>query len=100
MIFFRSSQRALYERLLEEKDRQIALLAEEVDYLRLQLGTAKLRAVEPVNPSDQPVRLEDDLPFVGEAEEDLYHMHEQGIIDNEELDAAVQALRARGGPTE
>ncbi len=34
----RTSRTALYERLLEEKNQQLAVLASEVDWLRAQLG--------------------------------------------------------------
>lgn len=41
----RKSERALYERLLAEKDTHLRILAAEIDWLRAQLGRPSLPAV-------------------------------------------------------
>lgn len=51
----RPSRNALYERLLEEKDAQLALLTEEIDYLRATRGQPSLpRALAPPKSTATP----------------------------------------------
>ena len=51
LLFSRASRDDLYERLLKEKDKQITILAEEIDYLRLQLGIQTRRTAVAKNAS-------------------------------------------------
>lgn len=48
----RNSERALYERLLDEKDKQLRIVIAEVDYLRATRGQPSLPAA--INPSGLP----------------------------------------------
>ena len=52
LLLKRPSRDDLYERLLEERDRQIRILVAEIDWLRAQLGRPSLPAA--VNPSGLP----------------------------------------------
>ncbi|MGE5596442.1 MAG: hypothetical protein ACM3S1_10470 [Hyphomicrobiales bacterium] len=52
MLRRRPSRDALWERLLEERDRQIRILVAEIDWLRAQLGRPSLPAA--INPSELP----------------------------------------------
>lgn len=88
---------ALYERLLEEKDRQITILVDQVDWLRAQLALAG-RAVPaaPLNPTGQPpVERSSTDPLmeaklhVSDEEMDLEAMRESGDLNG--LDAAAIA---------
>lgn len=81
---------ALYERLLKEKDRQIEILADQIDYLRAQLamrGTHTPGAA--VNVTEQP---ELGVPLVPNL------MEVKGHVSDEELDA--EALQASEGLNE
>lgn len=51
-MFRRPSRDSLYERILEERDRQLRILVAECDWLRAQLGRPSLPAA--INPSDLP----------------------------------------------
>lgn len=48
----RNSERALFERLLDEKDKQLRIVIAEVDYLRATRGQPSLPAA--INPSGLP----------------------------------------------
>lgn len=68
MLRRRSSRTALYERLLEERDKHIRILVAEIDWLRAQLGRPSIPAA--INPSEQPVKSEvTDGGWVSEADE-------------------------------
>jgi hypothetical protein len=80
---FRSADAKLYERLLKEKDRQVEILADQIDYLRAQLairGTFVPGAA--ANPSEQPER---DAPAAP------YLMEVKNHVSDEELDAEAIA---------
>lgn len=86
-----STKADLYERLLKEKDRQITILADEVDYLRFQLGLAA-RSQKPLNPSElQPVQM-GAAPYMNEDEEDVRDMLENGQITADQLPEVLEAL--------
>lgn len=86
-----TTKAALYERLLKEKDRQITILADEVDYLRVQLGLAA-RSQQPLNPSQQPVATIGEAAYVNEDEEDVRDMLENGRITADQLPEVLEAL--------
>lgn len=93
---------ALYERLLTEKDRQITILVDEIDYLRAQLamrGTHVPGAA--VNPSEQqPVgttllpqeHLMEVKPYVSDEELDAQVMLDNGEIDKTQIVEVLEAL--------
>lgn len=77
---------ALYERLLKEKDRQIDILADQIDYLRAQLATRGVFVPgAAVNPTEQP---ELGTPLTP------YLMEVKNHVSDEELDA--EALAEQG----
>lgn len=88
-MIFRQSQSALFERLLKEKDQQIKILAEQIDYLRVLLaerGVAPLStALRPLNPADQPPAVMGVPPYLSDEEEDLLALHESGRISDAQL---------------
>ena len=57
MFGFKNSERALYERLLAEKDRLITALADEVDWHRAQSGTF---VPSHINTPDTPLTEQDE----------------------------------------
>ena len=76
---FKVGKEALYERLLKEKDREIEILADQIDYLRAQLA---MRGVAPpgapVNPTGQPATGVSPLPQL---------MEVKNHVSDDELDA-------------
>ena len=68
MLRRRTSRTALFERLLDERERQIRILVAEIDWLRAQLGRPSMPAA--INPSHLPVKHEiTDAGYVSEADE-------------------------------
>ncbi len=73
--------------------RLVDALAEQVEYLRAQLGRPFIPSKHPgLNPTDQPLAVHsmDDEPsrlHVSEEEEDLLALHELGHVDDWELEA-------------
>ena len=82
-----------YEARHREMMRLVDMLAEQVEYLRAQLGRPFIAAQHPgTNPAQQlPVSGFDlDVPkHVGEEEEDLRALHEAGFLDELELAKAL-----------
>lgn len=77
---------ALYERLLKEKDRQVEILADQIDYLRAQLASRGIAVPgAALNPSGQP---ELGVPLTP------YLMEVKNHVSDEELDA--EAINADG----
>lgn len=88
----RRTPTALFERLLKEKDRQIEVLADQVDYLRMLLAE---RGATPVAPLIGSLK---DGPgmspgWTSEEEDDLLAMREAGHLSKSELDAQLERLR-------
>jgi len=92
-------QSAMYERLLKEKDREVEILADQIDYLRAQLalrGTHVPGAA--VNPSEQPelgasgLPLVEVKPYVSDEEIDAQVMLENGEITKEHVAEVLEAL--------
>jgi hypothetical protein len=74
----RTSRTALYERLLDERDKHIRILVAEIDWLRAQLGRPSLPAA--INPSDQPVKSEiTDAGWVSEEDEAREILKSEGL---------------------
>lgn len=76
----RNSERALFERLLDEKDKQLRIVIAEVDYLRATRGQPSLPAA--INPSglpDKGAATQTDGGWVSEAEEAEAIMAENGL---------------------
>lgn len=93
---------ALYERVIQEKVRQIDILAEQIEYLRAQLalrGTFVPGAA--VNPTEQPARGTSFIPLgtpmevknhVTDEELDVQAMLESGEIDKNAVAEVMGAL--------
>lgn len=93
---------ALYERIIQEKVRQIDILAEQIEYLRAQLalrGTFVPGAA--VNPTEQPARGTSFLPLgtsmevknhVSDEELDIQAMVESGEVDESAVNDIMEAL--------
>ena len=78
MLRRRTSRTALFERLLDERERQIRILVAEIDWLRAQLGRPSLPAA--INPTNQPVKHEiTDAGYVSEADEAKQILQEAGL---------------------
>lgn len=73
-----------------EKDRTIDVLAEQIEWLRTQLGSPSMRPV--VNPTKQQPITVGVEPFMSEEEEDIRHLVEAGAIDKENLPEVLDAL--------
>jgi len=83
-----------HENRVRELMRLVDALAEQVEYLRAQLGKPFISASHPgLNPAQQPLVIHDldgasATPLhVSEEEEDLLALHETGHIDDWELEA-------------
>jgi len=93
---------ALYERLLKEKDRQIDILAEQIDYLRAQLalaGKALPVPTTPVRPSSPEIPTMEVKPYVSDDELDAQALLEAGEISKGELPGVLEALGLAGDLT-
>lgn len=83
----------LYERMLLEKDREIDILAEQIDWLRLQLAHLG-RAVEATplqlpTPDGANVEVQ---PYVADEELDAQALLEAGRITRDQLPDVLEAL--------
>lgn len=101
MFGMKDRERALYERLLEEKEKQLIILASEVDWHRAQSGTFiphPSSAAPPTEDPDDPVaQLLSSFENVGhmsEDEEEIAYQVRQGMLDPE---VAAQAIAAAQG---
>jgi hypothetical protein len=81
-----TEQRERYEAQLAEKERIIAALAEQIDWLRNIMGRPALVAQAAANPSDQPERFESSRPYVTELEEEIEYQRKAGRITEEQAD--------------
>ena len=107
MFFNRKSRDELFEARIEdlkeahearvtELMRLVDALAEQVEYLRAQIGRPFIQAQHRgINPADQIMVEPEDLDVpkhVSEEEEDLLALHELGHVDDWELEALKQQL--------
>jgi len=93
---------ALYERIIQEKVRQIDILAEQVEYLRAQLAMRGIHVPgAATNPSEQLPRGETLLPagklmevkpYVSDEEIDAQVMLDNGEISKEQIGEVLEAL--------
>ena len=95
-------QSAMYERIIQEKVKQIDILAEQVEYLRAQLA---MRGVHvpgaPANPSEQLAIGQSLLPqgpavevkpYVSDEELDAQVMLDNGEINKDQVNEVLEAL--------
>jgi hypothetical protein len=110
-LFNRPSRDDLYEKSLREKDRLIEALAEQIDYLRAQLGrpswSSPLGAdkghtgvmVDPMSalPKEYsgPTHLVPPLALSHEYAEDIQHLLETGQLDAADAASAIAVLQAQ-----
>jgi len=66
-------------------------LVEQIEYLRMTGGVKPLPAVPAQGHPNQPV-IANIPPFMDEEEEDVRAMHDNGLIDVHELEAALREL--------
>lgn len=90
----RDRERKLYEKLLEEKDKQILILSDQIDHLRLQLGQQVLTAAQAKNPTDQPPVEMGVVPWMNEDEEEVRAMVKAGLITEAQVPDVLDALGA------
>jgi hypothetical protein len=82
-------------KVCKAKDQAIAILADEVDYLRMQLAAKPqgfIPNTPPLNPSKQPPIQVGFPPYVSDEEAEFRQLFEDGHIDEEEMKAALQAM--------
>jgi len=82
--------RKVYEDLKKEHLRTVEALAEQIEYLRIQLGTPKLQP--PANPTEQPMAVVGQDMYVGEDEEALLDAHANGLIGDDEFQTAMEQV--------
>jgi hypothetical protein len=89
------------ERLLQERERVVQLLVEQVEYLRAQLGMPTV-TVGRAATGQPPARLEfpdgvtlEETGVVSEEEEHLHAMFQARVISKVELDQGLERLKAR-----
>ena len=83
--------RKVYEDLKEEHKRTVAVLADQVEHLRFQLGVP-IPPAPAKNPTDQPMALVGQDMYVGEDEETLLDAHARGFIDDAEFQKAMEQV--------
>lgn len=89
---------ALYERLLKEKERQIDILAEQIDYLRVQLalaGQAQQAPMQSVTRTVNDVTMEV-KPYVSDEELDFEAMQEFGQLDGMSKEQITEIIEGLG----
>ena len=82
--------RKVYEDLKKGHLRTVEALAEQIEYLRMQLGAPTPRPA--LNPSDQPMAMVGQDLYVGEDEEALLEAHAAGLIEGEEFQKAMEQV--------
>ena len=82
----------LYERMLKEKDKQITILADEIDYLRMQLGMQTRQRAQAINPSNLEPRTIGTTAFVSEEEEEVADMLANGQVTEEQIKDVLDGL--------
>ena len=97
-MFFKFGKSALYERLLKEKDRQIDILAEQIDYLRMQLAIRGDAVSKPIQlPTHDPAM--PDLAastYVSDEELDAEALVESGAIKESDVQGILEELGLSG----
>lgn len=103
-FFNRPSRDDLYEKSLREKDRLIEALAEQIEYLRIQLGrpswSSPLGSPAPRDRGDLkeysgPTHVVQPVLNEHEYAEDIQHLLETGQIEAEEAASAIAILQAQ-----
>lgn len=90
-----------YQRLLEaqlqERERLVQVLVEQVEYLRMQLAmpTTSVRTAVSGPPDLTVGPLVSEQPWVGEEEDDLRAMLQAGVITQAEHDEAIRRVSQR-----
>ena len=87
--------KAAHEARVTELRRVIDVLAEQVEYLRMQIGRPSFSRTTALNPSDQPSVVEGFDPFMSEEEEELRARHQAGRITDADLGQALAAAGLR-----
>lgn len=82
--------RKVYEDLKAEHLRTVEALAEQIEYMRIQLGAPTPAA--PLNPSEQPMALVGQDMYVGEDEEALLDAYASGLIEGDEFQKALEQV--------
>ncbi len=113
MFGSRPSRDQLYEKALREKDRLIDVLAEQVEYLRVQLGRPSWSSpLSPHAPTPQPFEMSGAMAALpkeysgpthivppqflsAEHAEDMQHLLETGQLDAEDMASAMALLEAQ-----
>lgn len=77
------------------KDKTIVTLAEQVDWLRMQLGTPWSRRAE-MGPDDEksPGFVLTSSPYISDEESDIEHMRSHGLISEIAAQAALEQVGA------
>ncbi|MDE2098592.1 MAG: hypothetical protein KGL39_15160 [Patescibacteria group bacterium] len=101
-MLLKFGKEALYERLLKEKDREIEILADQIDYLRAQLAMRGTHVPGAgTNPSGQPPLGQSLLPqgtavevkpYVSDEEIDAQVMLDNGEISKDQISEVLEAL--------
>jgi diadenosine tetraphosphate (Ap4A) HIT family hydrolase len=87
----------LYEERLEERDRLVRILAEQVEYLRAQLNAPTHTvgmAIAPRTPVAEDVSIDIIPAFGGDDRDELEAMQQAGVISDEEYQQALALLTA------
>ena len=77
------------------REKTITILADEVDFLRMQLAQRPhsfVPAAPSLNPSQQPLMQEGLPPYVSEEEAEFRQLFADGHISEEEMLSALQAM--------
>ena len=82
----------LYERLLQEKDKHILILSDQIDYLRQQLGQQNWSKLQAVNPTSQPPVTMGEAPWMDEDEAEVRSWVERGLISEDQLPEVLDGL--------
>lgn len=85
-----------HEREVKQLMRLVDALAEQVEYLRGQLGRPNLSKVPSLNPTEQPEFLATSNAFLSEEEEELRHLRKEGLISDLDLEQALAVAGLRG----
>ena len=78
-----------HEREVKQLMRLVDALAEQIEYLRAQMGRPNMARELGLNPSKQPVVMEGSMPYLSEEEEDLLALKEYGHLDERALEEAL-----------
>lgn len=76
------------------KDQTIAALADQIDWLRLHMGTPLLKRPSEQSAVPEVGMVVDRSPFFSEEEEDVREMYESGDIGQVELERALAQIQA------